>query len=290
VTVFLQSLTSGLVNGGVYVLLGLGLVLYFRSGRIINLAHGATYISAGLITAMGYEAGWPIGLASAIGVGAAVILMLVVDRVFIRSRTDWPMSTLIILTLGISFIVQGIGLRYVGSSIQTFPSLIPGESIRIGPAVVGRDGLAVVVVALFIGVGIAAFFRHTVVGQAMTAAAEDREAAQIAGVNVDRLRTLSFGFAALLGGVTAVLIIPQASVTYDSGLPLVLRGFIVAGLAAMYWPGRVIVAGFALGLIEALLGAYINPLLQAPLIFGVLFPLVLVVLSRTVKFAGAARA
>lgn len=288
--VLVQALFSGLVNGSVYALLGMGLVLYFRSARVINLAHGETYVVTALITAAAVSHGWPLWLAAVVGVASAALGMILIERVLFRGRLDWPLPSLVILSLGIALVCRGLSFRISGSDATSFPELISGDPLRFFGVALSRQGLLAVAVTLIVAVLASVFFRRTLYGQAMTACAENPEASSLLGINVGRMRMISFGAAAVLGGVSALLVVPLGSVTYDAGLPLVLRGFVAAAVGAMLWPGRAAAAGLGLGILEAMVASYWSPLLRTPIVFGVVFTFVVYMLSRNVRFGGVVRA
>jgi branched-chain amino acid transport system permease protein len=288
--VLIQAIFSGLVNGSVYGLLGMGLVLYFRSARVINLAHGETYVVTALITAAAVAHGWPLWLAALAGVAAAVLAMILIERVLFRGRLHWQLSSLVILSLGVALLARGLFYRIWGSDATSFPEILSGEPQRLFGVSLSQQGLLAVSATMVFGVVATLFFRRTLYGQAMTACAENPEASALLGINVGRMRMISFGAAAVLGGVSALLVVPLGSVTYDAGLPLVLRGFVAAAVGAMLWPGRAAAAGLGLGVLEALVASYWSPLLRTPIVFGVVFTLVVFWLSRNVRFGGVVRA
>lgn len=104
------------------------------------------------------------------------------------------------------------------------------------------------------------------------------------------MRQISFGLAGLLGGISAFLVVPVSTVTYNSGLPLTLDGFAVAAFANMTHPGRAMIGGMVLALGEGFVGSYLSPTYQTPLAFGVLLIVGVAYLARSDRFAGAQRA
>lgn len=288
--VLVQAIYSGLVNGSVYALLGMGLVLYFRSARVINLAHGETYVATALLTAAAVAHGWPLWLAAVAGVASSILAMILIERVLFRGRLQWPLPSLIILSLGVALVARGLFFLISGSNATSFPELLSGPPLRFAGVALSQQGLLAVSVTVVVGVAATLFFRRTLYGQAMTACAENAEASSLLGINVGRMRMISFGAAAALGGVSALLVVPLGSVTYDAGLPLVLRGFVAAAVGAMLWPGRAAIAGLGLGVLEALVASYWSPLLRTPVVFGIVFTLVVFWLSRNVRFGGVVRA
>lgn len=287
----LQTVIDGLINGSVYALLGIGLVLYYRSSRVLNLAHGETFVIGGLVTAwLMTNTGIGFLVSSIAGLLSAVLFSVLMERTLLRSRLDWPMPTLIIVTLGVALVVLGLARVVVGTQPYTFPPLVAGPPFRLLGAVMTRHAGVVLLVTLVAGVSLALFFKRSILGQAMTAVAENPTASSILGIDVGRMRMLSYGLAGFYGGMAAWLVVPISFVAYDRGLTLVLRGFIAAALANMIHPERALLGGLALGVTEALVGHFIDPLLRTTIVFGVFMLAVLYLMGRTVKFGGVARA
>jgi branched-subunit amino acid ABC-type transport system permease component len=290
VDVALQAVFSSLTNGSVYALMGVAIVLCYRSSRVVNLAQGETYTVSGLLTAKLVALGLPLTAAGAGGLAAAAAAALLLERLALRSRLHWNPSRLIMVTLGVALLAEGIADRLAGADQYSFPALLEGVPLGVGGGVISRQELLLVAFTVAVTAALAWFFRSTVLGQAMTACAENPAASALMGVNVVRMRQLSYGFAGLLGGIAALLLVPLDAVTYGAGLGMTLNGFAAAAVANMLHPGRALLAGMALGLAEGLIGAYVNPLLGVPLAFGVLLLLGAAHLSRGVRFGGAARA
>ena len=287
---FLQTIFSSLVNGSVFALMGVGIVLCYRSSGIVNLAQGETFMIAGILTAKMVTWGVPLGWAGLAGVAAAALAAVLFERVVLRSRLHWPPERLIIVTVGVAFLAEGLADRVVGADQFGFANVLNGAPLNVGDAAISQQGVLLVVVTLVIGLSLVWFFRRTLLGQAMTASAENPQASSLLGVNVGQMRQISFGLAGLLGGIAAFLVVPSSTVTFNSGLPLTLSGFAVAAFANMTSPGRALAGGIALGLAEGLVGSYLNPTLETPLAFGVLLVAGVAYLARADRFAGARRA
>lgn len=287
---FVQTVFSGLVNGSVYALMGLAVVLYFRSSRVINLAHGETFMATGIITAKTVSWGWPLAAGAGLGLGVAVSATLFLERVILRSRLHWEPSRLILVTLGVAFVARGLAIWLVGTTPYSFQPLISGDPVRFAGASLSRQGILTVALTLVVGIAMTWFFKRTVVGHAMTASSENPAATSLLGVNVGLMRQLSFGIAAMLGVLSALLIVPLSFVTYDVGLSFVLKGYIAAAVASMVDPQRAFLAGLGLGIAEAMVGSYIDPLLRTPFVFGLFLLAVVAVLGRQVRFGGVVRA
>ncbi|MGH3212154.1 MAG: branched-chain amino acid ABC transporter permease [Trebonia sp.] len=287
---FLQTIFSSLINGSVFALMGVGIVLCYRSSGIVNLAQGETFMISGILTAKLVTWGVPLGWAGACGIVAAGLAAILFERVVLRSRLHWPPERLIIVTVGVAFLAEGVADRLVGANQFGFADVLNGSPLMVGEAAISQQGVLLIAVTLVIGLGLVWFFRRTLLGQAMTASAENPSASSLLGVNVPLMRQLSFGLAGVLGGIAAFLLVPTSTVTYNSGLPLTLNGFAVAAFAQMTHPGRALLGGLALALGEGLVGSYLNPALQTPLAFGVLLVAGVAYLARSERFAGARRA
>lgn len=287
---FLQTIFSSLVNGSVFALIGAGVVLCYRSSGIVNLAQGETFMIAGILTAKMVGWGIPLGLSGLAGIAAAVLASVLFERVVLRSRLNWKPERLIIVTVGVAFLAEGLADRLAGADQYGFGNVLNGSPLTVGGAAISQQGVLLVVVTLLIGVGLVWFFRSTLLGQAMTASAENPSASSLLGVNVGLMRQISFGLAGLLGGISAFLVVPVSTVTYNSGLPLTLDGFAVAAFANMTHPGRAMIGGMVLALGEGFVGSYLSPTYQTPLAFGVLLIVGVAYLARSDRFAGAQRA
>ena len=289
-TLALQTLFSSLVNGSVYALIGVGLVLCYRSSRVVNLAQGECYMLGGILTAKMVGWGIPLGLSCLCGVAAATVANLLYERVILRPRLNWDPGRVIMITAGVALAAEGLANRIVGPDELSFPSLLNGQPIQVDSAAISQQGALLVVVTVVATLLLIWFFRRTLIGHAMTAAAENPRASSLLGVNVGLMRQISFGLAGALGGLSAVLLVPLGSVSYNVGLPLTLNGFAAAAFANMVSPGRALVAGMLLAVGEGIVGSYLSPVYETPLVFGVLLLVGLAYLGRNVSFGGAQRA
>ena len=285
---FSQSIISGLMIGTVYALMGVGLVVVYRTSRILNLAHGEAFAVGGITAAVAARAGLPMWAVALLAISAAALLSAAIYQFILRSRTHWSMPALVLTTLAIAFVVRGALLAIVGPDPVSFPTLISGPPLRIAGGIMPLQGAVLVVVGLFSTIGLAVLLHRTFLGKQLLATAENPAATQLLGVNVERARLLAFSMSGALAGLSALLLIPLISVDYQSGLPMTMRGFIAAAISGMS-PILTIGAGVILGLFETLVGSYVGTLAQDPIIFGVLI-LVALWQSKSIRFGGARRA
>lgn len=283
-----QAIISGLMTGAVYALMGIGLVIVYRTSRILNLAHGECFAVAGIVAALAAARGLPAWLGLPLAVCASIALSLALYRFVLRPRTHWPMPALVLATLAVAFLMRGVMIALMGPDPVSFPTQVAGPPLRFAGGALPLQGLVLIVVGFAASLAVAALLRFTFLGKQLQATAENPAVTQLLGVNVERARMLAFGLSGALAGLSALLLVPMISVHYQSGLPMTLRGFIAAAISGMS-PVLSIFAGFVLGLFEAGVSAYFGALYQDPVMFGILI-LVALWQSRTIRFGGVRRA
>jgi branched-subunit amino acid ABC-type transport system permease component len=288
VNLLTQAVISGLMIGAVYAFLGIGLVLVYRTARILNLAHGESFAITGVAAAMLAKTGLPLGAALALAILIAVAFALSLHRFVLRPRAEWPASTLILITLGAAFVVRGVLILVAGTDPVSFPVLFSGASLRIAGGVIPPQGIALVLLGFGGSTAVAVYLAMTSSGKQLLAAAENPYAAELLGVNVERARLIAYGIGALLGALAGGLLIPLIAVDFQSGLAMTLRGFIAAAISGMS-PLGVVFSGLGLGLFESWVGAYLGALYQDPVMFGLLI-VVALWQSRHIRFGGTRRA
>ncbi len=285
---FTQSIYSGLTSGAVYALLAMGLVIAFRTTRVVNLAHGESYAVGGLSIALLQQAGVPMLLALVAGIVLGMVFLWGMDRVLLRPRASWPVPSLILITLGLAFLTRGVLLVAAGVDPLSFPRLVAGPPLRWAGGILPRQALVLIGVSIVAAIAVAVFLGRTRFGRQLRATAEHPDAAQLMGVNVNATRAVAFLLAGGLGALAAALLVPLVPVDFQTGLGMTLRGFIAAALAGMV-PGAAVFCGFILGLFEAFVTSYGGALASDPVVFVVLIVAALW-RSRSIRFEGRARA
>ena len=285
---FTQAVISGLMTGALYTLLGIGLVLVYRTARILNLAHGESFAITGVVAALLVSYGVPLLVSIAVAMLVAVAFATSLHRFVLRPRAEWPAGTLILITLGAAFVARGVMILLVGTDPVSFPALFEAPPIRIAGGALPVQGLTLVLVGFGVSVAVGLFLATTRSGKQLLATAENPYAAELLGVDVERARLIAYGIGGLLSALAGVLLIPLIAVDFQFGLAMTLRGFIAAAIAGMS-PVGVLASGLGLGLFEAMVGAYLGALFQDPVMF---FVLILVALwqSRKIRFGGGRRA
>jgi len=285
---YTQAVISGLMTGATYTLLGMGLVLVFRTSRILNLAHGETFVVAAVTVVLLTGAKVPLWASLATAVLTTILFYTGLHRFVLRQRSHWPQGTLILITLGAAFLMRGLMILLIGTDPASFAPLFAGPPIRFAGGAMPPQGIALVLIGFGVSIAVGFFLARTRRGKELLATAENPQAAELLGVNVENARLLAYGISGALGAISAILLVPLISIDFQSGLAMTMRGFIAAAISGMS-PMRTVASGFALGIFESMVGAVLGALFQDPVIFCVLI-LVAVWQSRKIRFGGGQRA
>jgi branched-chain amino acid transport system permease protein len=257
--IVLQQLLNAVALGGTYALLALGLAIVFSVMGLINFAHGELMTATGYGIFFGLAAGMPFPLALATGVALATVLAISMERVAFRPvRRASP--TIMLLT---SFAVSTILHILMQNLISARPKAIPipdmlAGAVSIGSHQIGTIQLLSILVAATSLVALLVFFRRTLLGIAMRAAAEDFDVARLMGINANRVISVAFAVSGLLAGIAGILwLFQRGSVDPLMGFVPVLKAFIAVVLGGMGSLAGAVAGGFILGVVEVLLRAFL---------------------------------
>jgi branched-chain amino acid transport system permease protein len=276
---FWQQVVSGIASGSIYASLALSLALVYRASGVVNFAQGemamfSTYVALAFVNqGLGY---W-----EAFGAAIAVSFVggIVVERVAIRPVEHAPVLSVVIVTIGLLVIFNGLASWIWSPQVQFFPSGFSGGTVEIGGVTIGWDQLGVIGVTLGAMLVFFGFFRFTRVGLAMRAAAVNPEASRLLGIRVSWMLALGWGFAAVLGAVSGMLIAPINLLTPNMMQSVLLYAFAAAVLGGLGSPIGAVIGGLGLGVTLNLLGTYVDfvtPELKLPLALGILLAILLV--------------
>jgi len=258
----MQSLISGIVVGSIYALIALGFVLIYKSTAVINFAQGellmfGAYLCLTLVVALKI----PFWIAFFATLLAAALLGFLLERLFLRPMIGEPAISIIMLTIGLASLLQGIIHVIWGSETMVYPAIFPTEPLRFGAIVVSQVYLYSVFFAVLCLVLFNLFFRFSSSGIAMRAVANDQQAAQSMGISIKKIFAIAWAIAAVVASVGGILIGNINGVnTSLSGFGLkVFPAVILGGLDSI--PGAIL-GGFIIGLLEALSGIYLDPIFE----------------------------
>ena len=252
---FLQQTLAGISNGAIYAALALALVMIFNTTGHINFAQGemallGTYIAWTLLAA-----GLPYWLAFVITVVAAFIFGVSVDRLVIRRFRNAPHLALVVVFVGLLLAFNAAAGWIWGFTIKDFPSPVSGLST--GTVLIGARSLFAILVSLGLLSLLFLFFRFTLLGLAMRAAARNPASARLLGIRVERMLALGWGLASVLGTVAGLLIAPVTYLEPGMMMSVLLYAFASAMLGGMNSPGGAVLGGLLFGVLENLAGTYL---------------------------------
>ncbi len=256
----LEVVVLGAITGLVYALLGVGLVIVYKSSRVLNFAHGEMGVLAAkvlpvlvLAHGMSYWAALPIALAASVGAGALT------EVVVIRRLSRAPRLVVLVATIGAAqLFAAGAALLVAGRNFHGSPFPLPfTASVTIGSLRVGAQFLLVLITVPVLTIALAVFFRTTRVGLASRAAAENLDAAELCGVPSRTISVTIWALAGLFAGVSAILVGPSRPIV-ELGAIALGPGLMVRALAAAMLGGldklsTVFFSGVAIGVMEALI-------------------------------------
>jgi branched-chain amino acid transport system permease protein len=285
--VFVQSLLSGVLVGGVYALIGIGLTIIFGVMRIINFAHGdllmvGMYLTYFIFTILGID---PF-LSIVITIPLMFLLGAFLQKVFINRVLNALPQNQILLTIGLGLVMSNLAMMLFTSDYRILTTTYSSASVSIAGISISMPLLVSFLITAAITAFLYWFLLKTDTGQAIRATAQDRDAAQLMGVNVRRMSILATGMGAALAGTAGALISPTYYIFPQVGSAFTLKAFVIVVLGGM---GSVIGAtlgGIVIGAAESLAAVYVSSGLKELFVF-VLFLLVL--LFRPAGLLGKSR-
>lgn len=269
---------NGVSVGFVYAAFALALVLIFRSTRIINFGQGSMAMLTTFIALALIEAGYSYWIAFVAALLSGFVLGAVIERVIIRRVEGGPDLNAVIVTLGIFVAIQALAAVLFGSSFRSFPSPVGLSGFQIGSFNLGFTPTDVFIVISVGAVMLAlvALFQFTNLGLTMRAAAFSQEVARLLGVKVNRLLTLGWGLAAVVGSLSGLLVAGGGLVypAYMDGI--IVFGFVAAVLGGLDSPIGAVVGGLSLGVVLSIVSGYVDQRLVTLAALGVLMAVLLV--------------
>ena len=268
--VFFQQVVNGLSLGGIYALIALGYTMVYGIIELINFAHGdvytlGTFFSLAILTALGVSG--ELHGAALVGIVLVTIVIsmllcgivgVLIERLAYRRLRNAPRLAPLITAIGMSFILENVMQLWRGPSPVPFPQIIPNPSVTLaGVDVSAKQGL-VIGLAIVMMVSLQAFISRTKIGKAMRATAQDRDAAQLMGINVNTTIATTFLIGSALAGAAGFVSgVYYGTTWFFNGFEAGLKAFTAAVLGGIGNIAGAMLGGFLIGLIEAIATQYI---------------------------------
>jgi branched-chain amino acid transport system permease protein len=297
---FIQILVYGFANGSIYALIALGYTMVYGIVELINFAHGDVFtlggfISLSLLPIFGLEEGvssgagiiLPLLVIFAITMVVCAAVNVTIERVAYRPLRHAPRLAPLITAVGMSFVLEGIMYLWRGPFNLHYPSILPSDSLSLGGAngpTIGFKDLAVTGIAVVLMVALTLFVERTKLGKAMRATAQDRDAAGLMGIDINRTIAATFFIGALLAGAGGMIFgLYYNTLTFDLGFTAGLVAFTAAVFGGIGNIQGAALGGLIIGMIQSFSDGYFDTAWTQVLIFAIL---VLVLVFRPTGILG----
>jgi branched-chain amino acid transport system permease protein len=268
---FLQMLASGIAVGSSYALMGLAMVIIYKTSEVVNFAQGEMSLISIFLTYMVLEFhGFPFYVAFPGALIFAVLLGFLLEFAVLRRAKEPNVLGMIIITIGLEMILMGIVSWKFGADPKTMPFPIGAyDSVSIGGIFISSLDVLTFFVALVVMVVLFLFLRYSKLGIAMKATQQNPTAARLMGIRTNRILMFTWGISSLVGCVAGLLIAPTTMQPYMMWDPM-LKGFAAAVLGGMTSLPGSIFGAYAVGIIENIFGGYVSIEFKSVVAFAII--------------------
>ncbi len=278
---FLSNLVNGLSLGSIYAIIALGYTMVYGIAKMLNFAHGDVIMVGAYISYCAFQYwGLPPVAAILVAMVFCTVLGVFIERLAYRPLRQATSLAVLITAIGMSYLLQNIALLIFKSDFKNYPDKIinvPGLSLFGGELKISGVSIVTIVTTIVIMVLLTLFINRTKLGKAMRCVSEDRGAAELMGISVNRTISVTFAIGSALAAIAAVLLCSafRSFDPYTGSMPGIkaFTAAVFGGIGSI--PGAM-VGGLLLGIIEILGGAYISTQLSDAIVFLVLIIILLV--------------
>ncbi|TSI04543.1 branched-chain amino acid ABC transporter permease [Lysinibacillus sp. BW-2-10] len=247
----LQLLFSGLTLGAIYALIAVGFVVIYNVTGILNFAQGEFAMLGALISISFVNMNVPLWLAVILSIIIVAAIGGIFERTAIHTARKSSVTTLIIITIGVSIALRGLAILIWGTQVQTLPSFTDNTPINVLDAVLLPQNIWAVGISVVILIIMMYFFNYTFVGKSLTACVVNPFAARLMGINPEKMSLLAVIVSAGIGALAGSVIAPISGATYDMGMMLGIKAFVAAVIGGLTNAPAAIAGAFLIGIIEA---------------------------------------
>ena len=274
----IEQLINGLRSGSIYALIALGYTMVYGIAKMINFAHGdiimvgaySLYVTIGVLKL-------PVILGVIITIIVCAGLGVIIEKVAYKPLRKAPSLAVLITAIGISFLLQSLALIIFNANPIAFKSIINLESVTIGSVTISGITIVTLIVTFVCMILLTLFITKTKAGSAMRAVSEDKAAAQLMGINVNRTISMTFAIGSALAAVAGIMFVCQfQSMKPTLGALPGIKAFVAAVLGGIGSIPGAMIGGMLLGVIESISKAYISSELADAIVFAVLVLVLLV--------------
>ncbi|MHB1004838.1 MAG: branched-chain amino acid ABC transporter permease [Chloroflexota bacterium] len=267
-----QFLLTGVTLGAIYAIVGLGFTIIFNVTGIINFAQGEFVMLGGMLSYwLMTGPGLPLPMAFVLAVAITAAVGYGLDRLAIRPARQAPVISLIIITIGASILIRGVGGHIWGKDAVTLPAFSGEQPLHLLGATVPPQSVWVLGSTLVTMVLLQLLLTHTMLGKALRACAINRNVAALVGIDARVMSGFSFALSAALGALGGIVIAPLTTTSYDVGTMLGVKGFAAAALGGFGSQVGAVAGGLVLGVLESMGAGLISSSYKDAIALGVLF-------------------
>ena len=275
---FLTTLISGLSLGSIYALIALGYTMVYGIAKMLNFAHGdVIMVGAFTVIVSVMMLGFPIWAGLLLSVVICTVLGMTIERVAYKPLRKAEPLTVLITAIGVSYLLQNVALLIFGSTQKSFPKVFHVSSVHFGDVSMSGESVVTLAVTIVIMICLSLFINKTRAGKAMRAVSQDKEAAELMGISVNRTISLTFAIGSALAAVAGVFY----GATYGFIGPFTgsmpgIKAFVAAVFGGIGSVPGAMVGGILLGVLESMSKAYISTELSDAIVFASLIVVLLV--------------
>jgi branched-chain amino acid transport system permease protein len=256
---FIQVLISGITVGSIYSLIAIGVVLIFKSSGVINFAQGSMVMAGAFVTyAAVVQLKVPIVISILLAFLFLALMGAVIERFVLRYMTGVSLISIIMVTLGVSYVIDGGALGVWGSSNFTFPRLFPTFSLQIGGISISSIYIWSFITSVVLMVVFLLFFKRSKMGLAMRAAADNQKVAVALGISPRKVLSMTWMISAMVAAAGGILLASISALHVNLSY-IGLTVFPVVILGGLDSITGAAIGGIIVGVLEALSGVYISP-------------------------------
>ena len=272
---FLSNLINGISLGSIYAVIALGYTMVYGIAKMLNFAHGDVIMIGGYFVYLASSKllQLPAAISVLIAMVACTILGITIEKIAYKPLRKATSLAVLITAIGVSYFLQNIALVIFGANPVTFTSVVSIPAIKLfdGQIVISGETSVAIVVSILVVIGLSLFIKKTKTGKAMLAVSEDKGAAQLMGINVNRTISITFAIGSALAAIAGALYCSAYPILQNTtGAMPGIKAFTAAvfgGIGSI--PGAMI-GGILIGIIEILGRSYISTQLADAIVFAVL--------------------
>lgn len=282
-TFFLQLVITGFGLGMVYALIAIGFVIILKCSKAFNIAQGHFVMIGGYL---GFTFlvtfNMPVWASLLAAIAAASIMGFLIERLTLRPLIGQPVLAIIMMTIALGTVLDGIATLAWGSEYKTYHGVLPNINLKLGELSVPSETLIGIILSIIVVTVLMMLFRYTKIGLGMRATAEDEQVVQSVGIRVTTVYAISWVIACVVGVISGILLGGVSGVSTalaEAGM----RSFAVVLLGGIDSIGGAIVAGISLGILENIASGYLDPLLPSGGGLANVFPFIVIIIVLIFK-------